>query len=151
MTRMVLPALLCTGSLVACGESTIIEPGQWEMNVSVVRVDAPGMPKGLNPTLPPPQTTRACITPEQARSPGPGLAGGVQSSACASDDYRMADGRISGTMTCTREGVNVRATVSGTYTRETMDLTMNTQSQVAGQNMQMESRHAGRRTGECSS
>jgi len=152
MNKLAVPALVCATMLSACGgESTVLEPGQWDMNVAVTKIEAPGMPQGANVPMPPPQTISQCLTPEQARNPGADFAGGGQQGGCTSEDYRMADGRISGTLQCNQAGATMRATVSGTFTRESMDMTMNSQTQAGGQNVNTEVRVTGRRTGECRS
>ena len=151
MKKSAIAALLGATSLAACsGESTVLEPGQWDMNLAVTKIEAPGLPQGANVPLPPPQTVSQCLTPEQARNPGADFAGGGQQ-GCTSDDYRMADGRISGTIQCNQQGTSMRATVSGSYTRDSMDMTMNSQTQTSGQNISTEVRVTGRRTGECRS
>ncbi len=151
MKNLALPALLSATLLSACGgESTVLEPGQWDMNVAITKMEAPGLPQGANIPLPPPQTVSQCLTPEQARNPGADFAGGGQQ-GCTSEDYRMADGRISGTIQCDQQGTTMRATVAGTYSRDSMDMTMNSQTQAAGQNVTTEVRVTGRRTGECRS
>ena len=151
MKRLALPALLSATMLAGCGgESTVLESGQWDMNVAITKMEAPGLPQGANVPLPPPQTVSQCLTPEQARNPGADFAGGGQQ-GCTSDDYRMADGRISGTIQCNQQGTSMRATVAGTYTRDSMDMTMNSQTQASGQNVNTEVRVTGRRTGECRS
>ena len=77
MKKLAIPALLCATSLAACGgESTVLEPGQWDMNLAVTKIEAPGLPQGANVPLPPPQTVSQCLTPEQARNPGADFAGG---------------------------------------------------------------------------
>lgn len=151
MKNLALPALLSATLLAACGgESTVLEPGQWDMNVAITKMEAPGLPQGANIPLPPPQTVSQCLTPEQARNPGADFAGGGQQ-GCTSDDYRMADGRISGTIQCNQQGTTMRATVAGTYNRDSMDMTMNSQTQASGQSVTTEVRVTGRRTGECRS
>jgi len=151
MKRLALPVLLSTTLLAGCGgESTVLEPGQWDMNVAITKMEAPSLPKGANIPLPPPQTVSQCLTPEQARNPGADFAGGGQQ-GCTSDDYRMADGRISGTIQCNQQGTSMRATVNGSYTRDSMDMTMNSETQAQGQNVTTEVRVTGRRTGECRS
>ena len=151
MKRLAIPALMSTTLLAGCGgESTVLEPGQWDMNVAITKMEAPGLPQGANVPLPPPQTVSQCLTPEQARNPGADFAGGGQQ-GCTSDDYRMADGRISGTIQCNQQGTSMRATVAGTYTRDSMDMTMNSETQASGQNVNTEVRVTGRRTGECRS
>lgn len=151
MTKLTVPALLCAAALAACGggQATTLQPGQWDMNMQVVRMEAPSLPKGTNVPLPPAQTISQCLTPEQAANPGADFAGGGDASGCSSDDYRMEGGRISGTMQCNQAGTNMRATVSGSYTQTSMDMTMNSDVQAQGQNMTMETRISGRRTGEC--
>lgn len=151
MKRLALPALLSATMLAGCGgESTVLESGQWDMNVAITKMEAPGLPQGANVPLPPPQTVSQCLTPEQARNPGADFAGGGQQ-GCTSDDYRMADGRISGTIQCNQQGTSMRATVAGSYTRDSMDMTMNSETQAQGQTVNTEVRVTGRRTGECRS
>lgn len=151
MTKSAIAVLLSTCALAACGESTVIEPGQWQMNMSVTKVEAPGLPAGTNIPLPPPQTMSQCVTAEQARNPGADFAGGGQAGGCTSENFSMADGRISGTMQCNQGGTTTQANVTGSYTRDSLDMTMNTEAQAAGQNVRSEVRITGRRTGECRS
>ena len=151
------PALL----LIACGsgggggggtgggDSAGFQPGQWETTIQVVSMNVPNMPKGMAAPTPPPTTVRNCLTPEQARQPSADFLTGSGSSGCTSENFSMANGRISGTVQCNAQGTTMRSTMDGRYTPTTYEMTMQTQTQAQGQTMEMEVRANARRIGDC--
>jgi len=80
-------------------ETIAFQPGQWETTVQVTRMTVPNMPEGSSPPTPPPTTVRSCLTAEQARQPNANfLTGSGENGGCTSQNFTMADGRISGTI-----------------------------------------------------
>ena len=134
------------------GEAAAVafQPGQWETTVHVTRINVPNMPKGMNPPMPPPTTVRTCLTAEQARAPNANfLTGSGESGGCTSENFSMADGRITGTVQCNAQGSTMRSTLDGRYTATSYEMTMQTQTQAQGMSMDMEARTTARRVGDC--
>jgi hypothetical protein len=131
-------------------EAVAFQPGQWETTVQVTRMNIPNMPQGASPPTPPPTTVRSCLTAEQARQPNANfLTGSGESGGCTSDNFSMAAGRISGTIQCNSQGTQMRATLDGRYSPTTYEMTMQSETQAQGMNMQMEARINARRIGDC--
>ncbi|HWT13397.1 MAG TPA: DUF3617 domain-containing protein [Allosphingosinicella sp.] len=153
------PALL----LIACGgggsggggggggDTVSFQPGQWETTIQVTSMNMPGMPKGMAAPTPPPTTVRNCLTAEQARQPSADFLTGSAGSGCRSENFSMANGRISGTVQCDAQGTTMRSTMDGQYTATSYEMNMQTQTQAQGQNVDMEVRATARRIGDCPS
>ena len=135
------------------GAALAMNPGDWEMTVQMVRMNAPGIPAGATPPTPA-TTVRTCLTPDEASQPTPGfLTGGGQADAnsnCTYENFSNAGGRIQGTVQCTMPEGTMRMTLDGTVTATSYELTQQTQMSGGGTNgMEMESRITGRRIGDC--
>jgi len=129
-----------------------MQPGQWEMTATVTRMTVPGMPAGMNPPMPPPNTTRNCLTEEEARQASANFLNETTGAGegCTSQNSSMSGGRIQATVQCNRPEGQVRMTMNGQYTATTIDMTQTVQTSMqGGQNVEMEARIAGRRVGEC--
>ena len=132
------------------GGSGTFQPGQWEMTMQMVRMNAPNLPQGTQMPLPPPQTIRHCMTEQEASRPGADLLAGGQS-GCTSNNVSFADGRIQGNVQCTQQGTTMDMTLSGEYTPTTMEMNQQIRTQQAGTTVEMEARMTGRRVGDCPS
>jgi hypothetical protein len=128
-----------------------MQPGQWEMTVTVTRMNVPGMPAGMTPPMPPPQTSRTCITPEEAQQASSSFLNETTGAGegCTSQNSSMSGGRIQANVQCNRPEGQVRMTMNGQYSATTLDMTQQVQTNQGGRNVEMEARIAGRRTGEC--
>ena len=129
-----------------------MQPGQWEMTTTVARMTVPGMPAGMNPPMPPPSTTRTCLTEEEARQTSANFLNETTGAGegCTSQNSSMSGGRIQATVQCNRPEGQVRMTMNGQYTATTLEMTHTVQTSMqGGQNVEMEARIAGRRVGEC--
>jgi hypothetical protein len=133
------------------GGGATMQPGEWEMTATVTRMNVPGMPAGMNPPTPQAQTTRNCLTPEEAARASESFVNetaGAQH-GCTTQNSSMSGGRIQATIQCDRPEGRVRMTMNGQYTATTIEMTQQMQTAVGGQNMEMETRIAGRRIGDC--
>jgi hypothetical protein len=131
-------------------EAASFQPGQWETIVQITRMEIPNMPQGAAPPTMPPTTVRSCLTEEQARQPSANfLTGSGENGGCTSENFTMAGGRISGTVQCNSQGTQVRSTMDGRYSPTTYELTMQSQTQAQGMNMEMDARITARRIGDC--
>lgn len=127
-----------------------LQPGQWETRVEVVRVSGANLPPGMAAPQMPPVTASYCITPEQAADPSASMmAGNQMPEGCTTEDYTVSGGRIAGTVQCNIQGNVSRTTMSGRFTPTSYEMTMQAQQNVAGVEMESETRVTARRTGDC--
>jgi hypothetical protein len=139
------------GGLLGGGVS--LQPGEWEMKTEVVNVTAEGLPPGMADSMKKTagSTTRTCMTPEEAKGPKGDLFAGSQAN-CKSEGFSWAGGKIKGKTTCTGQGGAGKTvmTMDGSYGAQNIDMTMKSETDLAGKAMTMEMRVSGRRVGECS-
>ena len=137
----------------AAAGSVQLQPGEWEMKAEVVSVKAEGLPPGATESMKQAasRTSRDCMTAEDAKGPkAENLAPNPPGGNCKSENYSWGGGRISGKTSCTAPGgVKTTVVMDGRYDAQSMDITMKSDSDVAGRAMQMEMRISGRRVGEC--
>lgn len=129
-----------------------MRPGQWETTVEVLRLDmanVPGMPAGMTQPLPPPQTIRSCVTPEQARRPDADMFAGGNQAGCTYENFSMTGGRIQGAVTCNSSGTTVRSTFNGSFGAESMQVESESQVSANGVTVDTATRVTGRRLGDC--
>jgi hypothetical protein len=131
-----------------------LQPGEWEMKMEVVNVNAQGLPEGVAEAMrnsAPGGTNRTCMTPEEAKGPTADMFGKNDAADCRSDGFGWAGGRIQGKTTCTGDGGTGKTvmTMAGSYTAQSIDMTMKSDTEVMGKSMNMEMRLTGRRVGEC--
>jgi Protein of unknown function (DUF3617) len=130
-----------------------INPGQWEATNEILSATAPGMPKEVTKQMLTKSVVRNCITPEQAANPDANFLAAQKNSNCTYQDWSMSGGKMSGTMTCTGEGMPgaMVMNMKGEYapTSYQMDMTMKTSGMPGGMDMTVTSRTSGRRVGEC--
>ena len=145
LTWLVAP-LLWAGSPVLSAE--LISPGEWEATVTVVDASIKGGPAGLGSALGAgtKTTRRYCITAEQAaQGPQEMLR---ENGSCQMNGYSIANGRVSGRMTCSQNRARVEARFSGSYTPTSFQVTSN--ATVTGPMIvQISASNRGRRIGPC--
>jgi hypothetical protein len=131
-----------------------LRPGEWEMKMEVVGVAAEGLPPGMAEGMKKSasRTDRTCMTPEEARAPKGDLFAGNQAGGCKSEGFKWEGGRIEGKTVCPGQGGagETTMTMAGSYSAESMDMTMKSQTDLMGKPMTMEMRVSGKRVGECS-
>ena len=139
------------GGLLGGGVS--LQPGEWEMKTEVVNVVAEGLPPGMLDGMKKSAgaTTRTCMTPEEAKGPKGDIFAGNQSN-CKSEGFSWSGGKIKGKTTCAGQGGTGQTvmTMDGSYGAQNIDMTMKSETDLAGKAMTMEMRVSGRRVGECS-
>jgi hypothetical protein len=139
------------GGSAASGVS--LQPGEWEMKTEVVNVTAEGMPPGMAEGMKQSaaSSTRTCMTPEDAKGPKGELFTGDKTGNCKSEGFSWAGGKISGKTTC-GDGASGKTvmTMDGQYSAQSIDMTIKSETDVAGRGVSMEMRMSGRRVGECS-
>lgn len=126
-----------------------VQPGEWEMTTAIVRMQFPDRRAGETIPVPPPSTTRSCITPEQAASPTLDLAQHSQNADCTLVDNSSGGGRLRISLLCRLPPGAMRVTIDGRYTATTLELDQRMTIDGASGPMEMDARIAGRRIGEC--
>lgn len=163
MKRLIAAAPLAL--LFACsGNSTSMQPGQWEMTTRATNVELPGVPEQLaaqmrTAIMSQPQTQSQCITPEEAANPvGRMMSPSGDSQGCTFTDQTFSGGtiRISGTCQAPGGRGSMRNTVTGTYTATTLEARMETEVTAPPggppgmpQTIRMRGTMTSRRTGDC--
>ena len=128
-----------------------IQPGEWEITMEMQAAEVSGMPAGMHMPNIPPSTTRSCVTPEQvSRANANFLSGsGHQGMDCDYSGVTIADGRIQGTSTCSRNGIQATVTMDGSFTPTSYDIHQQMHTSMQGRTSTSTNHLVGRRVGEC--
>lgn len=129
-----------------------MQPGQWESRIEVAAANMPQLPPGVTAPGTQPMTTRFCLTPEMAANPSADTLGGARNpnaGACRTENYSVANGRITGTTICEMGGVNVRSTMNGQFTPTSYEMTIQSSTQMGGTSTNSEMRITAQRVGDC--
>ena len=128
-------------------QTQTIQPGEWQITVTVTAIDMPGAPAGVAQSLRgQPRTITNCITAEQAaRGPQEMIKAAPN---CTISNYSMAGGKFSAEMRCNQAGGTMTARTAGTFTPTSFTTTSN--ATMSGRMaMRMTSTSTGRRVGAC--
>ena len=129
------------------------KPGQWATTMSVVNVEAPGMPpEALNQMrqmMGNGQTTQRCVTEAELKQVESFI--GQNNANCVFDHYRVSGGKIDGKAKCTQGPVNQLMTMNGTFTSDSSDMTIRSETSGGppGQNMNVTMNIKSKRLGDC--
>jgi Protein of unknown function (DUF3617) len=145
-----------------------IQPGQWEMTQRLAEVDMPGAPPQVLAQIRarqnrPPQTSRTCISAEQAANPmgqfREMMTRGQRGATCQPTDTVFGGGVIRISVVCRGTGGGPsqgRFAMEGTFTGTTIQarVSIDAQGPAPGgrpgtQTMRMSTTLSGRRVGEC--
>jgi len=130
-----------------------LNPGEWEMKMEVVDVQAAGLPPGMAEGMKKSasSTNRTCMTPEEAKGPKGDIFAGDKSGNCKSEGFKWEGGRIEGKTICPGQGGTGQTvmTMNGSYGAQNIDMTMKSETDLMGKPMTMEMRVSGKRVGEC--
>jgi hypothetical protein len=128
-----------------------IQPGEWEITMEMQSAEVSGMPAGMHMPNIPPSTLRSCVTPEQvSRANANFLSGsGHAGIDCDYSGVTVAGGRIQGTSTCSRAGMQATVTMDGSFTPTSYDIRQQMRSTMNGRTSSSTNHLVGRRVGEC--
>jgi hypothetical protein len=140
------------GKAAAGGADQRMRPGEWEITVSLLAMDAPSVNKAQVEELRRrPQVQRSCVTAEQvARSPAEVFTSGFPPS-CDKSGLTIEGGVVRGSIACTApQGRNVRVAMDGSFAPEQFGVDQDVRMQPrTGPAETLRLRIAGRRLGEC--
>lgn len=146
------------------GSAGSIQPGQWEMTARVVSIEMPGAPPALQEQIRSQSrradTSRTCITPEQAANPlneFQRMATSMPGQTCQISENVFSAGVIRFAMTCQASGEapsSTRMSMTGQYAATSIDVSLafdveNPGEGAPGQTLRMRSSLTGRRLGDC--
>ena len=145
------PAATAAGTPAASGGGLNIQPGLWEITMEMRSTRVAGMPEGMAMPQIPPTTVRSCVTPEQVgRANASFLNGGGQAGIdCDYSGVTIAGGRIQGTSTCSRPGMQVTVNMNGSFAPTHYEIDQQMQSTMHGRETSSTNHLVGRRIGEC--
>lgn len=129
-----------------------IDPGQWESTTKILSASGPLPQEALDRMVGKTTSVSNCITPEQAARPSANFLAAQNNADCAYRDFRMQDGKLSGTMSCTGGEMpgEMVTTMKGDYGSQSYDMTMDMETTgLPGVALKITARTQGRRVGDC--
>lgn len=129
------------------------KPGQWSTTMSVVEIEAPGMPPEaldqMRRMMGNGQTTERCVTEEELKQVESFI--GQNNANCRFEHYRVSGGQIDGKARCRQGGVNQQMTMNGSFTADSSDMTIRSETSggAPGQNVNVTMNIKSKRLGDC--
>lgn len=109
--------------------------GQWELVREVVALKAldDGTP-AIKAKAGDKTSSSVCVAPGETARPKPEIVGGDPADGCIYDSLYLANGRINAALSCKPKSMKGKLFIaaSGTYTADTMELTLSSSTQLAG-------------------
>lgn len=130
-----------------------LQPGEWEITMTMSGVQATGLPAGVTMPQTALQPVRSCLTAERLRHTNAAIFGGASNRYGMNCDYSgvtVANGRIQGRSTCSGRGMTATATMDGSFTPTSYDIQQQLQTSTQGRESRSTNHLVGRRVGDCS-
>jgi hypothetical protein len=138
----------------AADDNSFVDPGKWQQTVSLLKIDAPGMPaearQMMQQAMDKPQVHEICLSPEQAKSPKEDFFAGADQN-CRYEHFNWGKGKIDLKLNCKHPNAVQTMTMVGTYSPEAYVMSM-TATNVGGGpegQMTMTMKVDAKRIGEC--
>lgn len=152
MKRLALVPIAFVLSAMVQDGAPVFEAGRWEITVHMTDVKMPGAPSAVLETarssLPPPQTQRRCMSPEEAANPAAYLVNDMATN-CTFSRTIIANGVFELAASCAEAGqVRVDMVFEGSFTPDSMNVAI--RSTVDNGVMRLRGTLTGRRIGICS-
>jgi len=138
----------------AAGKGSFVRPGQWEQTVSLLKIEAPGMPpearEYMQKAMDKAQVHNVCLSKEQAENPREDFFTGADKN-CTYEHFNWGDGKIDLKLICKHEQATTTMAMAGTYTPDNYVLTMTSTNNSTGQagDMTMTMKVDAKRVGAC--
>jgi len=129
------------------------QPGRWETVMKLESFDMPGMPPEaramMEKSMGNGRTFATCLTPDQANRPPADFFGHGQP-GCEYDAFKMAEGRMEGTMSCRSPHGTLKIAMSGEYAADSYEVHSDSRmSGPGGQEMAQKMTLKAHRAGDC--
>ena len=109
-----------------------VDPGLWEQTVTLLSVDAPGMPAEaraeMQKAMAQAQVRKVCLTPEKAKSPREDFFTGKDEN-CRYEHFKWGAGKIDLRLECQHPNARQLMELAGTYGPRRYSLTMTATNQ----------------------
>ena len=121
----------------AAGKGSFVRPGEWEQTVSLLKIEAPGMPpearEYMQKAMEKAQVHNICLSKEQAEKPREDFFTGAGKN-CRYDHFKWGNGKIDLKLNCAEEQGIQSMELAGTYKPDSyqMAMTANTKGMSAG-------------------
>jgi hypothetical protein len=136
------------------GDDKFIDPGKWQQTVTLVSIDAPGMPKeardAMQGAMSKSQVNEVCLSPEEARSPREDFFAGKDQN-CRYEHFNWGSGKIDLRLMCDHPNARQQMTLAGTYAPKSysMTMTMANQGKTPQEQMTMTMKVDAKNVGQC--
>lgn len=138
----------------AAGKGSFVRPGKWEQTVTLLKLDAPGMPPEarsmMQQAMDKVRVNNVCLTKEQAERPREDFFAGADQN-CTYEHFNWGDGKIDLKLVCKHQQATTTMAMAGNYSPENYSLTMTSTNNAAGPagDMVMTMKVDARRIGDC--
>jgi predicted small lipoprotein YifL len=138
----------------AAGKGSFVRPGKWEQTVSLLKMEAPGMPpearQYMQRAMDKVQVHSVCLSKEQAEKPREDFFTGADKN-CTYEHFNWGDGKIDLKLICKHQQATTTMAMAGTYTPDNYVLTMTSTNNAAGAagDMVMTMKVDAKRVGDC--
>jgi hypothetical protein len=136
------------------GNDAFINPGKWQQTVTLVDIEAPGMPPEaksmMRQSMDKVQVHDVCLSPAQARSPKEDFFAGADQN-CRYEHFKWGNGKIDLKLNCKHPNATQTMVLVGDYQPDSYTMVM-TATNVGGapeQHIVMKMKVDARRTGNC--
>ena len=140
----------------AAGKGSFVRPGEWEQTVSLLKIEAPGLPpeakEYMQRAMNKAQVHKVCLSKEQAENPREDFFTGADQN-CTYEHFNWGGGKIDLKLICKHEQATTTMAMAGTYTPDNYELTMTSTNNAAGAagDMTMTMKVDAKRVGDCDS
>lgn len=135
-------------------DDRFIDPGKWEQTVTLVSVDAPGMPdevrNAMQRAMKQAQVHSVCLTPEEAKSPREDFFTGKDQN-CRYEHFKWGKGKIDLKLKCDHPNAQQTMELAGAYAPRhyTMTMTATNEGSSPQEHMVMKMKVDARHVGQC--
>jgi hypothetical protein len=138
----------------AAGKGGFVRPGQWEQTLTLLKIEAPGMPpeakQYMQRAMDKAQVHSVCLTKDQAERPREDFFTGADQN-CTYEHFNWGGGKIDLKLICKHPQATTTMAMTGTYTPDNYVLNMTSANDAAGPSgdMTMTMRVDAKRIGDC--
>jgi hypothetical protein len=109
------------------GGESFVNPGKWQQTVTLLEIDAPGMPpearQMMQKAMDQVQQHEVCLTPEQAKSPKADFFTGKDQN-CRYEHFKWGGGKIDLKLDCQHPNAKQVMLLTGDYDPDSYTMTM---------------------------
>ena len=133
---------------------SFVDPGRWQQTVTLLEIDAPGMPPEaksmMQKAMEKAQIHTVCLTEAEAKRPREDFFTGADEN-CRYEHFNWGGGKIDLKLNCKHPNATQTMVLTGTYQPENYVLTMTSNSEGSGpmEKMTMKMRVDAKRVGAC--